>query len=159
VKNGQPVADASIGLAQADRGIGHFLGAIDIGIDKEGRFTFLNVAADDDYYIYGLMTSLKDRGAVPVKPLRVGAGGTTVNVGELVLVPGHSSASAIREAVTKPRSRPAAQTGRGGADVCERGSAELSADVRLRRKRPVDIEHGMQDSTARLEPARSLSRG
>jgi hypothetical protein len=51
VKDGRSVADASIGLVQADRGMSHFLGAIEIGTDQAGRFTFLNVDGGDDYYV------------------------------------------------------------------------------------------------------------
>jgi hypothetical protein len=90
LKAGRPVADALMGLVQADRSSGGFLGALEIGTDEKGRFTFLNVAANDDYYVYGLMPSIKDRGALPVKPVRVSADGTTTNVGELALVPGHT---------------------------------------------------------------------
>jgi hypothetical protein len=90
VKDGRPVADALIGLVQADRSSGRFLGALEIGTDEEGRFTFMNVAANDGYYVYGLMPSLKDRGALPVKPVRVSTDGTAVNLSDLVLVPGHT---------------------------------------------------------------------
>jgi hypothetical protein len=89
LKDGQAVADALIGLVQANRSIDHFLGAHEIGTDQGGRFTFLNVAASEDYYVYGSMPNLKDRGALAVKTVHVGVDGTTVNVGELVLVPGH----------------------------------------------------------------------
>ncbi len=102
MKDGWPVADASIGLVQANRSMDHFLGPLEIGTDQAGRFTFLNVASDDDYYVYGLMPSLKDRGAVAVKPVRVGTDGTTVNVGDLALGPGHTISGRVILSDGKP---------------------------------------------------------
>jgi len=102
VRGGEPVADASMGLVQADRGMGHFLGALEIGTNAQGRFSFLNVAPEDDYYVYGLMDSLKNRGAVPVKPVRAGADGSTVDVGDLALEAGHTLAGRVLLADGKP---------------------------------------------------------
>jgi hypothetical protein len=66
ILDGRPLADAFVGLVQIDRGKG-FLGKFDGGTDKDGQFHFFNVGPNDTYYVYGLMSSLKERGAVSIK--------------------------------------------------------------------------------------------
>ena len=91
-----------MGLVQANRGMGQFLGALEIGTNAQGRFSFLNVAPEDDYYVYGLMPSLKDKGAVPVKPVRVGADLAIIDVGDLTLEVGHTISGRVILADGKP---------------------------------------------------------
>jgi hypothetical protein len=89
LRDGKPVAGAGVGLVQANRDASTFLGESSIGTDENGRFTFLNVHADSDYFVYGLMGSLKDGGAVVARRNHVGAEGATTDVGDLPVVPGH----------------------------------------------------------------------
>jgi hypothetical protein len=89
IRGGRPVADAMVGLVQVSRGIDQFLGDESIGTDLHGGFTFPNVHPDEDYYIYGLMGSFKDGGAVPVVRIRSGADGATTDVGNLQVIRGH----------------------------------------------------------------------
>jgi hypothetical protein len=102
VRNGKPVSDALVGLVQVNRGMGSFLGPMEIGTDREGRFTFLNVASDEDYYVYGHMSSLKDHGAVPARAVRVGTDGTTVVFGDLLVVAGHTISGRVLLSDGKP---------------------------------------------------------
>ena len=89
VRDGKPVAGAVVGLVQANRGIFNYVGDTSIGTDEHGGFTFRNVHSDDDYFVYGLMGTMKDGGAVTAKAVRVGGEGATTDVGNLPVVRGH----------------------------------------------------------------------
>ncbi len=89
VRDGTPVAGAVAGLVQANRGISTYLGDTSIGTDKDGRFTFLNIHPDEDYFIYGMMGTIKDGGAVGVVRVHSGGDGTTTGAGDLRVVLGH----------------------------------------------------------------------
>jgi hypothetical protein len=89
VRDGKAVPGAAVGLVQASRNSSTFLGATSIGTDAEGRFTFVNVHPDDDYFVYGVMGTLKDNGAATVRPIRVGGDGSTTDAGDLLAVRGH----------------------------------------------------------------------
>jgi hypothetical protein len=90
VRDGRPVPGAAVGLVQVDRSAQSFLGDRSIGTDADGRFTFLNVHPDDDYFVYGLMGTLKDNGAAPARQIHVSGEGTTANAGDLDAVAGHT---------------------------------------------------------------------
>lgn len=87
-KDGQPLRGAELGLAQDDRSGEHFTGEHTVGTDAEGRFTFVNVPPDDAWHLYGKMASLRVHGALPARPVRTGADGSTLDVGTLALEPG-----------------------------------------------------------------------
>ena len=89
VRDGKPVPGAAVGLAQVSRNAETFLGDTSIGTDSDGRFTFVNVHPDDDYFVYGMMGTFHDEGAVDAKQVHVGGEGTTTNVGDLFVVRGH----------------------------------------------------------------------
>jgi hypothetical protein len=89
VRDGKPVAGAAVGLVQASRSSSTFLGDTSIGTDEQGRFTFLNVHPDESYFVYGLMGTFKDDGAVNAHAVRVGGEGATRDAGDLPVVRGH----------------------------------------------------------------------
>jgi hypothetical protein len=89
VRDGKPVAGVSVGLVQASRNSQSFLGDASIGTGPDGRFTFLNVHPDEDYFLYGVMGSFQDGGAVAAVPIRVGGEDSTKDAGDLPVVPGH----------------------------------------------------------------------
>jgi hypothetical protein len=89
LRDGKPVPGVAVGLAQASRGANTFLGDTSIGTLPDGRFTFLNVFPDDVYFVYGLMDSFKDGGAVAARKLHVGSEGTTTDAGDLPVLQGH----------------------------------------------------------------------
>ena len=89
VREGKPVAGVSVGLVQATGVRRRFLGGTAIGTDEQGKFTFLNVHPDEDYFVYGVMESFKDGTAVAAQVLRVGGEGATTDAGDLAVVPGH----------------------------------------------------------------------
>jgi len=100
---GKPLAGVIVGLAQARRTPEDFLGPTQIATDASGRFVFSSVAPggqgtkfspavahnyppDDLYYLYGIMSSVKAFGCVPVVDVTVGADATR-NGREVVAVP------------------------------------------------------------------------
>ncbi len=89
VRDGKPVPGVAVGLVQASRSSDTFLGDVSIGTASDGRFTFLNVFSDDDYFVYGLMETFKDGGAVAARQIHVGGDGTTTDVGDLPVIQGH----------------------------------------------------------------------
>jgi hypothetical protein len=98
----KPLDDVVVGLVQVDRGMGHFLGAVQIGTDRKGRFLFSNVAPNQHYYIYGIMASFGDRGAIEARPIEVGADGSTLDVGDVPVGPAHKIAGTVLLSDKKP---------------------------------------------------------
>lgn len=87
VRQGKPLAGISVGVVSADRGVENFTGNFDIGTDTDGRFAFVNLPPNVDYYIYGLMKSLQSYGAIPIRRIHVGADGTILDAGDLMVGP------------------------------------------------------------------------
>ncbi|HVV70537.1 MAG TPA: hypothetical protein VHI52_03400, partial [Verrucomicrobiae bacterium] len=85
--NGKPLPFVEVGIVSVDRTVGNFTGNFSIGTDKDGRFAFVNVPPNVDYFIYGIMNTLKQHGAVPPRKIRVGADGSTTDAGDLVVEP------------------------------------------------------------------------
>ena len=86
--NGLPLKAVAVGLAGANRGAGEFVGDYQIGTDTDGRFTFLSLPPKTDYFIYGIMDSLKAHGSVPAKRIRTEGDGVTTDIGDLTVAPG-----------------------------------------------------------------------
>ncbi|MGO9464029.1 MAG: carboxypeptidase-like regulatory domain-containing protein [Isosphaeraceae bacterium] len=103
VHKGKPLPGVGVGYVTVNRSLGggrlenrtHYIDREEIATDDEGRFLFSNVNADDDLYVYGLMKTLKTRGAVPIHKVKTGSDGTTTDVGDLVVQDGHKLAGRI----------------------------------------------------------------
>ncbi len=87
--NGKPLKDVSIGISGVDRQSGVYVGHYEIGTSGSGAFAFLNVPPDTDFYVYGLMKTLKNYGVIPIQKFHSGKDGESVDVGELAVGPGH----------------------------------------------------------------------
>jgi uncharacterized GH25 family protein len=83
MRDGKPVAGIGVGMVQKDRSSERFLGQLTIGTDADGRFTFSNVGANRDWYVYGLMASTKSLGAPKTQLIHVDDNRTVSNVGDL----------------------------------------------------------------------------
>ena len=70
LRDGKPVSGVAVGIAQTSRNADTFLGDMTIGTQPDGRFTFMNVFPDENYFAYGLMESFKDGGAVAAQDPR-----------------------------------------------------------------------------------------
>jgi hypothetical protein len=100
--NDKPLGGIALGLVQQHRWAEQFVGSSEISTDKEGRFAFVNIPAKEAYFVYGLIESCRPYGAIPVRPIQVGASGTVVDVGPLELEPGHTLSGRLILADGKP---------------------------------------------------------
>jgi len=82
---GQPLPFVEVGMVSVDRGVENFTGNFNIGTDKGGRFAFVNLPPNVSYFIYGSMGTLQRYGAIPARQIQVGADGSTVEAGDLVV--------------------------------------------------------------------------
>jgi WD40 repeat protein len=98
---GQAVPGISLGLCQMDRSES-FVGAYTIGAGPDGDFLFSNVPANDRFVLYGIMDSLKERGALPITPLETGAVDSVIDVGILEIGPAHTLSGKVILSDGKP---------------------------------------------------------
>jgi hypothetical protein len=102
LKHGQPLKDVTIGACGTDRGIGNFTGDFVMACDANGRFLLPNLPPNCEYYLYALMNSLTNAGALPLKRVKPGGDGKTYNAGPLEIVPGKRLAGRVELADRKP---------------------------------------------------------
>ncbi|MBN1568677.1 MAG: carboxypeptidase regulatory-like domain-containing protein [Acidobacteria bacterium] len=96
VQNGKPVAGAQVGLVPRQRGMGAELklhgdpyDEIRIGTQLDGTFVFANVPAPVEWYIYGKMESIAERGATGAIECITKKDGEDVSVGDIHINTGH----------------------------------------------------------------------
>jgi hypothetical protein len=87
--NGQPVTNVMVGMVSMNRDMDHFTGNFDIGTDSDGRFLFVNLPPDVDYYIYGDMDSFEKIGVIPLQTVHAAGDGELTDIGNLVVSPGY----------------------------------------------------------------------
>jgi hypothetical protein len=95
VRDDKPLPNVVVGLVQTDRGHVRFLRDKTVAANHEGRFLFSNVSPNDRYFVYGVIDSLRPFGSLPATELKVGDDGTTTDVGQLKVVPGHRLAGQV----------------------------------------------------------------
>jgi hypothetical protein len=91
----KPLAGVSVGMVSVDRGVENFTGNFDIGTDSEGRFAFVNLPPNVDYFIYGLMDTLRRYGAIPTRKIHAGEDGAIVDAGDLAVGPSERLAGRV----------------------------------------------------------------
>jgi len=94
-KDGEPLAGVTLGLMQVNRNPDHWVGERRIASDAGGRFTLVNVPANEQHFVYGHMDSLRGRGALPVRKERTGAVESTLDLGVLQVERGHTLAGFV----------------------------------------------------------------
>ncbi len=87
--NNKPLKDVTIGISGVDRQSGVYVGHFEVGTAGSGTFAFVNVPPDTDFYIYGLMSSLKNYGAISLQKFHSGKDGETTDIGELAVTTAH----------------------------------------------------------------------
>ncbi len=95
VENGKPAANAQMGLIPRQRGMGgglELFGApydeMRIGTQEDGTFVFTNVPIPVEFYVYGKMESISERGATEPMECATNMDGEDVNVGDIEINPG-----------------------------------------------------------------------
>ena len=89
VQGGRPLPNVGMGMVQINRGVEGYLGHFEFGTDRDGRFAFANIPPRQDWYLYGLMDSLKGAGSIPIRSAKTGAHGSTLDVGDIQVQPGY----------------------------------------------------------------------
>lgn len=78
LKEGRPVVGIAVGLVQCDLGHRSFVGPYRIATDNEGRFTFVNIHPNDEYFVFTPMTqAVRFGGILPLKRVAVGGDATS----------------------------------------------------------------------------------
>jgi uncharacterized GH25 family protein len=101
-KDGQPMADAEVGVAGVDRSSEVFAGHFEVKTDAEGRFKFEHLPPQTDWWVYGVMRSMHRDGSVPPRRVTSGEHGSSSDVGELKVQPGITLAGKIQTADGQP---------------------------------------------------------
>lgn len=86
--DGKPLGGVAMGMVSVSRIIDEYAGNFEFAAQPDGRFLFVNLPPNQDYFIYGLVDSLKPFGAIPSKKIRVNGDGSTTDVGDLIVQPG-----------------------------------------------------------------------
>ena len=82
IEKDKPVPGIAVGLVQCSTGPG-FVGAYYIATDHEGRYTFLNVHPNDEYFVFTTMGGvIRFGGILPIRRIAVGADGTIKDAGD-----------------------------------------------------------------------------
>lgn len=102
VRDGRPVRDVVIGACGTDRTIGNFTGDFTIASQADGRFLLPNLPPNREYFLYGLMHSLTNHGTLPVRRVKPGGDGVTLDVGDYVATPGRRLAGQVKLSDGKP---------------------------------------------------------
>jgi len=92
---GRPVSSVVVMACGADRSMGSFVGSYSIATATDGQFVLTGLPPDHEYYVYGSMESLDRWGNLPLKKVRAGADGATLDLGDLALHPGHRLAGRV----------------------------------------------------------------
>jgi hypothetical protein len=99
---GRPVPGVAMGLVQKDRHAGTFVGTYEATTDAEGHFTFRNVPPRLPLHLFGKMESFGEAGVPPTVPLQTGDDGSTLDAGDLTVMPGHVVAGRLVLSDGKP---------------------------------------------------------
>ncbi len=94
LKDGQPVPDAGIGIYDV-KGVG-LLNNFSTVTDGNGRFTFSGLQAHEEFYLFGIMRSLRELGALPRQHIKTGDDGTRIELGDLNLVKGYTISGRVQ---------------------------------------------------------------
>ena len=93
--DGKPLAGVSVGVSAVDRTAGNYHGHFEVGTSTNGDFAFVNLPPDVDFYIYGIMGTMKNFGAVVPRQIHTGKDGETADAGDLIAVPAHRLAGRV----------------------------------------------------------------
>jgi len=75
-----------MGLVQQDRSPRNFIGDFAVATDKNGFFQFVNVPANEKFYVYGHSKSLKKRGCIKAKAISTKESGSVMKLNKPLLI-------------------------------------------------------------------------
>jgi hypothetical protein len=103
LRDGQPLAGASVSMNTEERSSEVFMRGFDVATDSEGRFSLPNIPANTRFVLYTKMKEMQEHGGA-LAPQRVttGADDTTVNLGDLKIGPAYSLKGRIVTADNQP---------------------------------------------------------
>jgi beta-lactamase regulating signal transducer with metallopeptidase domain len=93
--NGKPLPNVSVGMVSEDRRMDRYTGNFNVGTGADGRFSFVNIPADVNYYIYGLMKSMRPYGSITVTNVHSAKDGEIIDIGDLIVSPGYQVAGRV----------------------------------------------------------------
>ena len=102
VQGGKPLAGMGVGVVQKDRNGETWVGEFEAATDAVGVFRVLNAPANEQLVLYGLMSSLRRHGALPVRELRTGKSRSVADVGDLEVKAGQRLAGRVVLSDGKP---------------------------------------------------------
>ena len=88
VKGGQPLTNVTIGVSGVDRNSEVFVGHYTTTTDTNGVFEFRNLPARKSWWLFGVMSSLKQHGAIRPRQLVTASAGETNEVDDLEVTAG-----------------------------------------------------------------------
>lgn len=100
IKDGTPVPDAGIGIYGVKGG--GFLNSSSVVTDGNGRFIFSGLPAREEFYLFGIMRSLRELGALPRRHVKTGDDGARIDLGDLNLVKGYTLSGRVQMTNGKP---------------------------------------------------------
>lgn len=100
MKDGTPVRDAGIGIYGVNGG--DFINSSSVVTDGNGRFIFSGVPAREEFYLFGMMRSLRELGALPRRHVKTGDEGTRLDLGDLNLAKGYTLSGRVQMTDGKP---------------------------------------------------------
>jgi hypothetical protein len=100
MKDGKPVSDAGIGIYGVKGG--GFLNSFSVVTDGNGRFIFFGIPAHEEFYLFSIMRSLRELGALPRRHVKTGDEGTRIDLGDLNLARGYTISGRVQMADGKP---------------------------------------------------------
>src|SRR5688572_3459206 len=96
IRDGKPLAGVEMGIAGAERRSEIFVGDFTVATDTNGAFLFPNLPAHTDYFVYGRMKSLGEKGSIPSRRVKTQDIGATLDVGDLAVQPAFRLEGVVR---------------------------------------------------------------
>jgi thiol-disulfide isomerase/thioredoxin len=132
VRDGKPVANAPVGLWQVERTMDRYLGIPMTKTGPDGRFRFEHAPGEEEFHAYAETGKLPDHGAVVPRPFKTGGDGSSIDLGDIPVVPGRTLAGRVvfsdGKAIPPKTQLLASAEGAGGliwAKVDDRGRFEV----------------------------------
>jgi hypothetical protein len=85
VKDGKPVPGITVGIVQAERSAGRFVGERTAATNPEGRFVLVNIVPNDVAVVYSKMLDCGPYGSLPLKYVETTNHDTVVDLGDLAV--------------------------------------------------------------------------